>query len=180
MEATLLKLISALQSSAPSTALAPRLGRLFGELRRAEDDVAASRTEEQIWEAWMEHDDPGATRSLDDATRSLATGDLTRAEALLDALIEAHPEFAEAWNKRATLRFMQKRDSQSVADITRTLSLEPRHFGALCGFGQICLRRGDHDAALFAFAEALRINPHLNAVREAYDALLADDGTTRH
>lgn len=180
MDSNILKRISGLRASAPAANLPPRLGSLFDELRQADSDVTASRTEEQIWDAWMEHSDPQVAEVLYEATRSLATSDFARAGTLLDALIDAHPEYAEAWNKRATLRFMQKRDTQSVADIERTLALEPRHFGALCGFGQICLRRGDRDAALFAFAEALRINPHLNSVREAYEALLAEASTTRH
>lgn len=180
MESNILKLISGLRSSAPSQALPRRLGGLFEELLHADSDVIASHTEEQIWAAWMEHADPEVAEILLEATRAIATNNFVRAEALLNALIERHPEYAEAWNKRATLRFMQKRDMQSVADIERTLVLEPRHFGALCGFGQICLRRGDRDAALFAFAEALRINPHLNSVREAYDALLGEASTTRH
>lgn len=180
MESNILKLISGLKANAPSTALPRRLGELFEELQQADSDLTASHTEEQIWAAWMEHTDPDVAEVLLEATRALAGNNFVRAEGLLNPLIKSHPEYAEAWNKRATLRFMQKRDTQSVADIERTLALEPRHFGALCGFGQICLRRGDRDAALFAFAEALRINPHLNSVREAYEALLAESSTTRH
>ena len=79
----------------------------------------------------------------------------------------ARPDWAEAWNKRATLYYMLGRDEDSVRDIHRTLELEPRHFGALSGFAQICLRAGDRGSALVAFETALRINPHLNLVQAA-------------
>jgi len=59
-----------------------------------------------------------------------------------------------------------------VASIHRTLELEPRHYGAICGFAQICLSLGDADSALFAFDAALRVNPHLESVRETIDKLL--------
>ncbi len=67
---------------------------------------------------------------------------------------------------------MQNRDDESVANIHHTLQLEPRHYGAICGFAQICLSLGDTDGALFAFDAALRVNPHLNDAREAVDKLL--------
>jgi cytochrome c-type biogenesis protein CcmH/NrfG len=72
------------------------------------------------------------------------------------------------------------RDDESVPDIRRTLELEPRHFGAICGFGQICLRHGNRAAALFAFDAALRINPHLGAVRTVFEELAAETGRTAH
>ena len=59
------------------------------------------------------------------------------------------------------MHFIAERDALSVADIQRTLELEPRHFGAMGGFGQICLRAGDRDSALIAFQAAARLNPNL-------------------
>jgi Flp pilus assembly protein TadD len=77
-----------------------------------------------------------------------------------------HPTWPEAWNKRATLAFIEKRDAECLADIARVLELEPRHFGAVSGFGQICLRRGHLNEARAAFQVALAINPHLQGLRE--------------
>jgi len=59
-----------------------------------------------------------------------------------------------------------------VRDIHRTLELEPRHFGALCGLGEICLTRGDVEAALFVFHAALRVNPHLDGARNTLEQLM--------
>ena len=113
----------------------------------------------------------GATH-LERATRALTALDFPAADGILARLVATHPDFAEAWNKRATLYYMQSRDEESVASIHRTLELEPRHYGAICGFAQICLSLGDTDSALFAFDAALRVNPHLESVREAIDKLL--------
>ncbi|MFN0302711.1 MAG: hypothetical protein ACKVQU_20440 [Burkholderiales bacterium] len=175
-----LRRITTLQRADPAGTLSPRLEGLFTKLRTANGVVDATLTENEIWAAWMEHQDPAAAAALDEATQALASKEYGDAERLLDKVIEYHPDFAEAWNKRATLRFLQKRDGLSLADIERTLTLEPRHFGALCGFAQICLRRGDREAALFALAEALRIHPHLPTVKEAYDALLEEPSTSVH
>ena len=174
-----LRRITALQRVHPAGTLAPRLEGLFAKLRAANGSVEASLTEHEIWAAWMEYQDPAASAAFDEATQALASQEFGSAERLLDQVIEVHPDFAEAWNKRATLRFLKKQDGLSMADIERPLSLEPRHFGALCGFAQICLRRGDREAALFALAEALRIHPHLPSVKEAYDAPL-EETTTIH
>lgn len=177
---TTLRRISTLGAAHPAPTLSPRLEALFRQLQRAQGSVEASLAENEIWAAWMEHADPGAAAALHEATQALAARDYADAERLLDHVIELHPGYAEAWNKRATLRFLQRKDSQSLADIDQTLTLEPRHFGALCGFAQICLRRGDREAALFALAAALRIHPHLPTVKEAYDTLLAESSTTLH
>lgn len=169
-----LKLVLSLGRRRPAPELPRRLDALFERLAQAANAVEASRIEEAIWAAWMSHTDAAAAERLALATAAIGTGDHAAAERLLDALVAAHPRHAEAWNKRATLYFRLNRDADSVRDIHRTLELEPRHFGAVCGFGQICLRRGDRAGALFAFDAALRINPHLGAVRAAREELATE------
>ena len=88
-------------------------------------------------------------------------GMLDSAERVFSRLVNDSPEFAEAWNKRATVRFLLGDDAGSRRDIARVIDLEPRHFGALSGLGMIHMRSGDLEAALQAFEAALRINPHL-------------------
>jgi Tfp pilus assembly protein PilF len=166
-----LKLILTLEGRRPARALPRQLDTLFERLARAANAVEASQLEDAIWAAWMSHPDAIAEERLDLATRAIGAGDHADAETLLDELVAAHPGYAEAWNKRATLYFLQRRDPESVADIRRVLELEPRHFGAICGFGQICLRHGDRAAALFAFDAALRVNPHLGSIRAAVKEL---------
>jgi Tfp pilus assembly protein PilF len=175
-----LKLILSLGQRRPAPELPRRLDALFERLANAANAAEASQIEDAIWAAWMSHPDAAAAERLELATAAIGTGDHAAAERLLDQLVAAHPGYAEAWNKRATLYFRMNRDADSVRDIHRTLALEPRHFGAICGFGQICLRKGDRAGALFAFDAALRINPHLGAVRAAREELAAETHGPAH
>jgi tetratricopeptide (TPR) repeat protein len=105
------------------------------------------------------------------AVEAMASGALDTARPLLDHLTDQYPDWAEAWNKRATLSFIEKRDAESLEDIERTLRLEPRHFGAIAGFGQICLRNGHLNEARAAFQVALSINPYLDGLKDIIEDL---------
>jgi tetratricopeptide (TPR) repeat protein len=107
------------------------------------------------------------------AIAALGSNNLETALALLDKIIILQPGWAEAWNKRATVRYLQGDDRQSMADIAQVLILEPRHFGALSGMGMILERRGFRDGALRAYRRALEIAPQLASVRSAVDRLTA-------
>ena len=75
------------------------------------------------------------------------------------------PDWAEGWNKRATVLYLMGEHDRSLADIDRVLALEPRHFGAIAGIGLIRIEKGEMREALAAFRRALAINPFL---RERY------------
>ena len=85
---------------------------------------------------------------------------------LLDAVIKLRPDYVEAWNRRATLYYLQNDYGRSLADIQQVLAREPRHFGALAGLGMIMQDLGDDKHALEAFRKALAINPYLEKVPE--------------
>ena len=89
----------------------------------------------------------------------MSKGNLDRAENLFTKLIEVNPYFTEAWNKRATLRFMAWDFEGSLKDVEKVLALEPRHFGALSGLGMIYLRLGDPESALKAYEDLVKIFP---------------------
>jgi len=91
--------------------------------------------------------------------------------ALLDKIVVLQPGWAEAWNKRATVRYLLDDDQGSMADIAHVLALEPRHFGALSGMAMILERDGFRDDALRAYRRALEIAPQLTSVRNAVDRL---------
>jgi tetratricopeptide (TPR) repeat protein len=142
-----------------------RLSELFRNLQADPAGAAAHAIEDDIWAVWIAHDDPALEKQMQQAIAAIAQRRFAEAQGQLDLLVAAAPDWAEAWNKRATLHYLTHRDAESIADIRRTLELEPRHFGAICGFGQICLRHGEIAAAAEAFAAALAINPHLDSVR---------------
>ena len=149
-----------------------RLNDLFRVLRAATDPGEAAAAEDAIWAAWMRPAPGRDTDELERATRAIVASDYACAERILADLTWRAPDFAEAWHKRATLLYVQSRDAESIAAIGRTLELEPRHFGAICAFGQILLDRDDRDAAAFAFDAALRLNPHLGGEVRATAASL--------
>ena len=91
--------------------------------------------------------------------------------ALLDKIVDLHPEWAEAWNKRATARYLADDEEGSMADIAHVLKLEPRHFGALSGMGMILERRGFRDDALRAYRRALEIAPQMETIKSSVDRL---------
>ncbi|MEQ8394810.1 tetratricopeptide repeat protein [Thalassobaculum sp.] len=105
--------------------------------------------------------------------RAMREADHATALAAFDTAVRLAPEFAEAWNKRATVHFLRGDYTRSIADVRRTLALEPRHFGALSGLGMINLRLDRKEDALRAFEAALDLHPYLpvrfeiEALREA-------------
>jgi tetratricopeptide (TPR) repeat protein len=149
----------------------PRLDGLFKQLARAESDHEAKLAEVLIWTIWLEHADNETERLMQHGMAAIA--DDHPAEALSDftAVIGRDDHFAEAWNKRATVEFLMGDFAASVADIEHTLALEPRHFGALSGLGQIYLGLDRKPAALKAFEAALALNPHLDGVKRQVEAL---------
>lgn len=176
---TLAQILS-LQQRRPAAALPARLEPLFRRLSASEGDAMAFEIEDEIWEAWTGHSDPELARQMNQAIAAIAASDYDRGRAILDDLVARAPDYAEAWNKLATLEFLAGRDRESVAAIARTLELEPRHFGAISGFAQICLRNGDPGSARLAFEVALRLNPRLTAVRIAVDELNRTHPATLH
>ena len=95
----------------------------------------------------------------------MAQGDFRSALVTFTRVTQARPEFAEAWNRRATLLYLMGEFTLSMQDIQQTLALEPRHFGAISGMGQILLRQNKLRDARSAFHKALEINPHLHGAR---------------
>ncbi len=148
-----------------------RLNALFDDLRRSDPLCDPEETMELIWAIWIDHRDRRASHRMVAAVEAIAAGARDLAKPILDSLVDEHPEWAEAWNKRATLAFIEKRDNDSIADIARTLELEPRHFGAILGFAQICLRNGRIQEAKAAFEIAMQLNPHIDGLQSIVDDL---------
>ena len=145
---------------------------LFTSLQEVDDRGDAARIVAEIWARWSTHPSEQAlTAMLTRGVVMMGQGDYVHAEALFTTIIEKDPTFAEAWNRRATLYYMQGKVAASRSDIAQTLALEPRHFGALAGLGLIELSQGNYERALRAYEEALAVNPHLARANEMIKSL---------
>ena len=120
------QLICALPARTPAPSLPRRLDQLFQALA-AEPPTEAPATEDEIWALWMHHPHRRAREALELATADIAAQRFDIAETRLVRLLRSLPDFPEAWNKRATLYYILERDEECLADIRRTLELEPRH-----------------------------------------------------
>ena len=151
----------------PAETRSDRLDALLAKLHRETDRGDALSAEKDIWELWMASDSPTAEVLLQQATRAMNSGAPEPALTILNRLTGAYPDFAEAWNKRATLHFMMGNYEASLSDIDKVLDLEPRHFGALSGRGMIHQRQKNYSAAVSAYQDALAINPNMPAIKDA-------------
>ncbi len=142
----------------------PRLDALFERLLATEDYVEAKTIEAEIWVIWIESGDDTLDGLMNRGIEAMSGQDFGVALESFNGLIESAPDFAEGWNKRATLYYLIGKYEASIDDVVRTLALEPRHFGALSGMGLIQTALDDEKAALKWFERALAVNPHLTLI----------------
>jgi tetratricopeptide (TPR) repeat protein len=152
----------------------PRLAQLFDALKAAPSPDKARALENQIGHIWAESADPETQRLMRQGLTLMGRDEDEAALKAFDQMVAHAPDFAEGWNKRATLEFLLGDYKASMADIARTLKLEPRHFGALAGLGQVELALGNKQAALDAFDQALAIDPFLGDVPKMAEQLRKD------
>lgn len=150
---------------------AKRLETLFTELKRSPDPAAAERLTAQIWRQWGDSGSASINLMMDWAQGAIGQRNFAAALDTLDQIVLLAPDFAEGWNRRATLHFMMESPAKSMADIERVLALEPRHFGALSGMAEILRARGDEALALKAYERALAIYPMMRGAQQAVGEL---------
>ena len=138
-----------------------RLPVLFAALTATDDANLGGEIAAEIWEIWLSHNDPGIAHLMNAGISAMHDGNLQVAFDAFDRIVAAAPDFAEGWNKRATVNYMLDDLDASMRDIEHTLSLEPRHFGALSGMGLIFDAIGKPGAAADAWERALAVNPHI-------------------
>ena len=133
---------------------------LLDQLERAQSMDEAGPIVDKLWREWTSaHTNSDEEALMSEGLVAMSEGNLDRAENIFTKLIEVNPSFTEAWNKRATLRFMLWDFEGSLKDVEKVLTLEPRHFGALSGLGMIHLRLGDPERALKAYEDLVNIFP---------------------
>ena len=137
----------------------PRLNNLFKKLNETENQDEIRDLISDIWSIWYEVDDPKVIEYFEKGIQAMNLRNYPLAIRFFNNLIEEDPNFAEGWNKRATVHFMMGNFDQSMQDIIKTLELEPRHFGALDGMGLIFIHQGQFQQAIDVYDKMLEIFP---------------------
>ena len=137
----------------------PRLNNLFKKLNETENQDEIRDLISDIWNIWYEVDDPKVIEYFEKGIQAMNLRNYPLAIRFFNNLIEEDPNFAEGWNKRATVHFMMGNFDQSMQDIIKTLELEPRHFGALDGMGLIFIHQGQFQQAIDVYDKMLEIFP---------------------
>jgi tetratricopeptide (TPR) repeat protein len=140
---------------------------------RDPDEVVRRLAENSLWQVWSRSGDPeiDALFALGVEQMSLRQG--PAAVAIFTRIIERKPEFAEGWNKRATVYYLMGEYEKSLADCDEVMKRNPDHFGALSGYGQIYLRLQQPERALPYFERALAVNPNMEGVAQLIEELRA-------
>ncbi len=147
-----------------------KLDGLFDRLKTA-DVAEAGRIETEIWIEWSKSGSPALDLLLQRGKDAMDLGDYPVAIEHFSAIIDQDPDFAEAWNARATAFYMAGDFGPSIADIGHVLTLNPRHFGALSGLALILEDTGKPERALEVYRAALALNPHMQGAVEAVERL---------
>jgi tetratricopeptide (TPR) repeat protein len=132
---------------------------LLQDLKSPDESVREMATQE-LWRTWFEQKGLVGFQVLQRAQSLMEAEEFDQAEALLSQLIHNQPDFAEAWNRRAVLYFMQRRYRKAIADCQQVRQLNPYHFGALHGLGLCYAALGDYRPAIEAFQQVLLIHPY--------------------
>ena len=140
----------------------------FLDLAGAATQADADAIVAAIWQLWLVSGDAAIDALTERGVANMQIGNLPSALAIFDEVVARMPDYAEGWNKRATVLYLMDEYDRSLADCADVLAREPRHFGALSGIGLIALARGDERAALQALRRALAVNPFL---RERHDLI---------
>ena len=136
------------------------LNNLFNQLQTINNSKSAALLEQKIWSIWNEHpNDFKLTEKLEFGTELMQYGDYNYALKVFDNIIITDPLWSEAWNKRATVYFLMNKFTNSLYDIDKVLSLEPRHFGALSGQARIFIKLQKYEKAIKSIERALEFYP---------------------
>ena len=146
------------------------------EALKGDDPELAATAEAVLWRAWCRSGNSETDRIFRSGIDAMQQGRLEAAEAEFTRVIEIAPDFPEGWNKRATVRFMRKDYTGSIADCQETLARNPNHFGAASGQGLCHMSLNEFREAAVCFRRALEIHPHLDAVRHNLALAEAEGG----
>ena len=148
-----------------------KLDKLFTQLKNTKDLSSAQVIENEIWDIWSIHpsDDRRGFRLTELLTQGIQLmnmGELSKAYEVFTKIITVESDWAEAWNKRATVLYLMKQYESSLSDIKITLVLEPRHFGALSGQALNYIELNLYEKAIESYKDAQKIYPIIDGAKK--------------
>ena len=138
---------------------------------RDPDPVVRTLAERALWQVWSRSGDAEIDALFQEGVDQMTRRDGPAAVAIFSRITEKRPDFAEGWNKRATVYFLMGEYQKSLADCAEVLKRNPSHFGVLAGYGQIYLQLNEPDRALSYFERALAVNPNMEQVEQVIEEL---------
>ena len=137
---------------------------LFKQLKNPADFEKSKEIEAKIWELWITHPkEKSLTSLLADGSFYMSQNKLETAYNTFTKTIKLDPDWAEAWNKRATVLYLLGDYQSSQNDIDKVLKLEKRHFGALAGQGLVNIKLENYEKAIKSYEKAQEIYPAMQS-----------------
>ena len=150
-------------SSVYANTINDQLNKLFSDLKISSES-SSFLIEQKIWKLWSTHpNDEKLTTLLAEGSAAVNNNQLTEAINIFTKVIELDPNWAEAWNKRATVFYLVGQFQKSQDDIDKVLNLEKRHFGALAGQGLVNIQLKNFEKAIKSYQKALEIYPSMRS-----------------
>ena len=138
---------------------------------RDDDQIVRQLAERALWEVWSRSGDPDIDALFAVGVEQMNSRQSREAVETFSEIIRRKPDFAEGWNKRATVYYLLGEYAKSLADCDEVIKRNPYHFGALSGYGMIYLELDQPARALASFERALKVNPNLESVAETVQRL---------
>jgi tetratricopeptide (TPR) repeat protein len=146
------------------------LPALFKTLRD-QDDLVRALSQNSIWQVWSRSGDPKVDGLFAVGVEQMNHGQAQAAIGTFTEIIRLKPDFAEGWNKRATVYFLIGEFDKSLRDCDEVIKRNPQHWGALSGYGQIYLHLDKPEQALAYFERAVAVNPNLQQIESLIEEL---------
>ena len=142
------------------------LNLLFKELKKNNSDSVAIEIEMKIWNIWSTHPtQKKLTQLLTKGSGLMSKGEFESAYKIFSTIIESTPDWAEGWNKRATVLYLMGRYQESLKDIDEVLKRESRHFGALSGQGLVHTKLKNYEKAIKSYETVQKIYPSISSAK---------------
>lgn len=147
--------------------------RALVQALRDEEPRIRSAAQNAMWAIWLRSGNDEIDTLMMEGIQLMESQQYPEAVEVFSQMIAKAPNFAEGYNKRATVHYLMQEFEKSIADIHRTLERNPVHFGALSGMGLCYLGLEEPRNALEWFERAVAINPNLDSIHHYIDQIKA-------